>query len=32
MRKHISFAITTVCFIAGLYAGDKARALVKGRK
>jgi hypothetical protein len=25
MRKHITMAITTVCFVVGLYAGDWAR-------
>ena len=25
MRKHIVAAITTVCFVIGLYAGDAAR-------
>lgn len=25
MRKHITMAITTVCFVIGLYAGDTAR-------
>jgi len=25
MRKHITAAITTVCFVIGLYAGDWAR-------
>jgi hypothetical protein len=25
MRKHITAAITTVCFIIGLYVGDAAR-------
>jgi hypothetical protein len=25
MRKHINVAITTVCFVIGLYAGDAAR-------
>ena len=25
MRKHIQVAITTVCFVVGLYTGDWAR-------
>jgi len=25
MRKHITVAITTVCFVIGLYTGDWAR-------
>lgn len=25
MRKHLTAAITTVCFVIGLYAGDWAR-------
>lgn len=25
MRKHITMAITTVCFVIGLYIGDTAR-------
>ncbi len=32
MRKHISVIITTACFAVGMYLGDYARTLVKGRK
>jgi hypothetical protein len=32
MRKHITVAITTVCFVIGLYAGDKARSVFMKRK
>jgi len=32
MRKHIAMAITTVCFVIGLYAGDKARSTFMKRK
>jgi hypothetical protein len=31
MRKHITAVITTVCFVIGLYAGDKARTLYTSR-
>ncbi len=32
MRKHITMAITTVCFVVGLYAGDRARTTYLRRK
>lgn len=31
MRKHITVAFTTVCFVIGIYAGDKARTLYSSR-
>lgn len=31
MRKHISMALTTVCFVVGLYAGDWARTKYTSR-
>jgi len=32
MRKHIGMAITTVCFLVGLYTGDWARNSYLKRK
>jgi hypothetical protein len=32
MRKHLAMAITTVCFVIGLYTGDKARSVFMKRK
>jgi hypothetical protein len=32
MRKHLAIAFTTVCFIVGLYTGDKARSIYLKRK
>jgi hypothetical protein len=31
MRKHITMAITTVCFVIGLYVGDTARNKIIAR-
>lgn len=31
MRKHITVAFTTICFVIGIYAGDKARTLYISR-
>ena len=31
MRKHITMAITTVCFVIGLYIGDTARNKIIAR-
>ena len=31
MRKHISVAITTVCFVIGLYTGSWARTRFANR-
>jgi hypothetical protein len=31
MRKHITMAITTVCFVIGLYIGDSARNRIIAR-
>ena len=32
MRKHLTVAFTTVCFVIGIYTGDKARSLYLKRK
>jgi hypothetical protein len=32
MRKHLTVAFTTVCFVIGIYAGDKARSVLMKRK
>lgn len=32
MRKHLAMVFTTVCFVIGLYAGDKARTTFMKRK
>jgi hypothetical protein len=32
MRKHLTVAFTTVCFVIGLYAGDKARTIYSSRR
>jgi hypothetical protein len=32
MRKHLTVAFTTVCFVIGIYAGDKARSVFMKRK
>lgn len=29
MRKHLNVAITTVCFVIGIYFGDWARTKIK---
>jgi hypothetical protein len=31
MRKHITVAITTVCFVIGLYGGNALRKLVRSK-
>lgn len=31
MHKHIKMLVSTVCFVIGLYAGDKARTIITNR-
>lgn len=31
MHKHIKVAVTTVCFVIGLYIGDTARSKIIAR-
>ena len=31
MRKHITVAFTTICFVIGIYAGDRARTIYSSR-
>lgn len=31
MRKHLTVIFTTICFVIGIYAGDRARTIYSSR-